>query len=401
MIKLRHVHLIRPHYLHIGALQDHLVRQHLDYKASVSHHGQNTESEASEIEPPPPTLLTCTPLATYNCGRRDMSKMTAETIHYLRSKGSEFFESPRGGQLTWHGPGQMMAYLICDLRRHKLTPRTHMRMLEEAAANVAVKWKLQTNLFEKHPGLWTAGSDPMPVKWKRIGETRRGVADVERPKQMGKVDVGPPAKHRKLASVGVHLRRNISSYGIGINIKPNLSNFMRINACGMSGDRVTSFVEEGGLRGKDESKGKAIDMRRVEKFFAKEIAFMLDGVEPTPEQQMESALWDRAEEMKTIEGELRSKKTTMHAFLEALPKSLPDKLPDVVAHEDYALTIAGDYYEERAQEAQREYEAQRAAVQKEGIDLGDREIIRTEQPWMRRGRIKKEKASKHPKTTRR
>ena len=166
-------------------------------------------SKASESLPAPdPTIITAQFNPVYTCGRREIGTVSAEQQEYLRANGTaEFVEAMRGGQTTFHGPGQMVAYPIIDLRRHKLTPRSYVCVLEKALIATCNRYGIKATTTE-HTGVWTTPED-------------------------------------KIAAVGVHMRRNITSHGIGLNVNTNLWWFNRIVACGLEGKKATSFENEG------------------------------------------------------------------------------------------------------------------------------------------------------------
>jgi lipoate-protein ligase B len=114
----------------------------------------------------------------------------------------------RGGQVTFHGPGQLVGYPILDLRRHRQDVRWYLRSLEEVL--VAALRDL-------------------------------GVTAARRPGLTG-VWVG----ERKIASIGVAIRRWITWHGFALNVGPDLSGFARIVPCGIQGVEMTSVAREGG-----------------------------------------------------------------------------------------------------------------------------------------------------------
>lgn len=199
-MKLRHLHLPGlTKYLRAADLQDRLVRAHLDHKATP-----NAE------RPPFPCLITFQTPPTYTCGRREIGRLSESQINYLKAGGkAEFHEALRGGQLTWHGPGQMTAYLIVSLKDHGLNTRSHIGLLEASVVATCERLKLSTHTTE-NPGVW----------------------------------IGTPPDDRKICSVGVHLRRNIASHGIGLNVIVDLSWFDRIVSCGLVGKQATSVGRE-------------------------------------------------------------------------------------------------------------------------------------------------------------
>lgn len=137
-----------------------------------------------------------------------MGRVSGSQIRYLRDGGrAEFGEARRGGQTTFHGPGQLVAYAVVDLKRHGVSPRGYVRLLEEAVVGTCARYGIR-GFTTGNPGVWTS-------------ETR------------------------KIAAVGVHLRRNVTSHGVGVNVGTELWWFGRIVACGLEGMEATSFEREG------------------------------------------------------------------------------------------------------------------------------------------------------------
>lgn len=219
---LQHIHLhgITP-YATASRLQERLVSRFLASKPPTN--GPE----------PAPTIITAQFNPVYTCGRREVGAVSAQQQDFLRADGrAEFVEAMRGGQTTFHGPGQLVAYPIFDLRTHKLTPRTYVCLLEKSLIAVCAKFGIKAMTTE-HTGVWTSPDD-------------------------------------KIAAIGVHMRRNITSHGIGLNVKTDLWWFDRIVACGLEGKRTTSFEREG-------VEGASVE--DVGRDFVGEIAEKLLGVE--------------------------------------------------------------------------------------------------------------------------
>ena len=206
-LHLNHIHLpkLTP-YIHASTIQQHYVCQHLHHKAYFT------------TRPTPnPVLLTFQTPPTYTCGRREIGTLSPAQIATLRYEGrAEFHEALRGGQTTFHGPGQLTAYLICSLQSHNLSPRKYVRLLETSVIDTCRRYGLWTYTTKDNPGVWI----------------KTGTVD-------GSVE-------NKIASVGVHLRRNVASHGIGLNVSTDLAWFRRITACGLPGNLVTSVMEQVG-----------------------------------------------------------------------------------------------------------------------------------------------------------
>jgi len=234
LMRLRHLHLpdLTP-YLRASAIQDHFVRIQLDHKA-----------HPSSSPAPSPFLLTFQTPPTYTCGRREVGTLTPDQIDHLKAGGkAEFYEALRGGQTTFHGPGQLTAFLIVSLQAHRLKPRTHIRLLEDSVIATCADYGLDTHTTE-NPGVWI-GQDP---------------------------------DDRKLASVGVHLRRHVSSHGIGLNVSVDLAWFDRIVACGLVGKKATSIERERNSACLDTDRLEFLQVSDVAFAFATQVVARLTGV---------------------------------------------------------------------------------------------------------------------------
>ncbi|KAI9842959.1 MAG: hypothetical protein M1837_006696 [Sclerophora amabilis] len=230
---LRHLRLpLSSSYHHAATLQSRLAAHLLASKSSP------TSSSA-----PPPTLLTTSFLPIYTCGRRELPTLSDSQVSYLRSTGADFSPALRGGQTTFHGPGQLIAYPILDLKAHGLGARQYVRLLERTLIATVARYGIR-GFTTENPGVWTTPD-------------------------------------RKIAALGVHLRRNISSHGVALNVDTDLSWFERIVACGLEGKETTSFVREG---------VSAVGVEDVRDAFVEEFARRLEGVEGVVEVSEEEVV---------------------------------------------------------------------------------------------------------------
>jgi lipoyl(octanoyl) transferase len=127
------------------------------------------------------------------------------------------FESGRGGQLTYHGPGQRVAYVMLDLKRRRPDVRAYVAGLEQWIIRTLMAFNVRGERREDRVGVWVARP-----------EKGRGFED-------------------KIAAIGVRLRRWVSFHGISINVEPDLSHFGAIIPCGVKDPRygVTSLADLG------------------------------------------------------------------------------------------------------------------------------------------------------------
>lgn len=133
--------------------------------------------------------------------------LAGDPRHLLNPAGIPVVKTDRGGQVTWHGPGQLVAYVLLDMKRRGLGPRELVRLLEEAVIRALA---------------------------------REGISAARRPGAPG-VYVGPA----KIASLGLRIRRGCSYHGLALNVAPDLAAFRGINPCGYEGLAVTSLAALG------------------------------------------------------------------------------------------------------------------------------------------------------------
>jgi lipoyl(octanoyl) transferase len=114
----------------------------------------------------------------------------------------------RGGDVTWHGPGQLVGYPIVSLGRRRRDLHRYLRFIEELLILVAADFRVEAWRIPGRTGIWT--------------------------------------EQGKLASIGVGVRRWVTMHGFALNVAPDLASFARINPCGMEGCPVTSLSEEAG-----------------------------------------------------------------------------------------------------------------------------------------------------------
>ncbi len=155
--------------------------------------------------------------------------MAADRGHVLAAGDIPVVQTDRGGQVTYHGPGQLVAYPLLDIRRLGLPVRTLVMQLEQAVINLVAAHGIEARGRRDAPGVYVEG--------------------------------------RKLASLGLRVRRGASYHGVALNVDMDLAPFARINPCGMAGLAVTSLAEL----------GVAIDLESAGREFARRFGQCLAG----------------------------------------------------------------------------------------------------------------------------
>jgi len=128
------------------------------------------------------------------------------------------FQTGRGGQYTYHGPGQRVAYVLLDLKSRKQDIRAYVRALEDWLIHTLAAFNVKGERRDGRVGIWVT----------------RG-------------DIGSPLREDKIAAIGVRLKRWVSMHGVSINVEPELSHFEGIVPCGISEHGVTSLHDMGQL----------------------------------------------------------------------------------------------------------------------------------------------------------
>lgn len=130
------------------------------------------------------------------------------------------YATGRGGEYTYHGPGQRVAYVMLDLKRRREDIRAFVTALEQWIISTLASFNVKGERREDRVGVW-----------------------VRRPERPALAD-GSPAED-KIAAIGIRLRKWVSFHGISINVEPDLAHFDGIVPCGVRGHGVTSLVDLG------------------------------------------------------------------------------------------------------------------------------------------------------------
>lgn len=133
--------------------------------------------------------------------------MNGKPEHVLAAGDIPLVQIDRGGQVTYHGPGQLVVYTLLDLRRHQKSVRELVMALESAVINALARWGIAASANRSAPGVYVEG--------------------------------------RKIASVGLRIRRGCAYHGLAFNVAMNLEPFQRINPCGYQGLQVVDLASLG------------------------------------------------------------------------------------------------------------------------------------------------------------
>ena len=138
----------------------------------------------------------------------------SHAAHLLQPAGIDVFEVERGGDVTFHGPGQLVGYPILDLRAYKQDLHWYLRTLEQALIEALGILDIPAERNPGFTGVWTRG--------------------------------------RKIASIGIHVKQWVTWHGFALNVATDLADFQRIVPCGISGVEMTSVLKERGAGGREQ-----------------------------------------------------------------------------------------------------------------------------------------------------
>jgi lipoyl(octanoyl) transferase len=162
----------------------------------------------------------------YTRGRRASAAELPMGVAWYEAQGIEVRDTDRGGRVTYHGPGQLIAYPIVSLRPYGDDVHAYVRGLERAMIGALAAHGVGAAVSEGETGFWVPGrrADP-PGSDPEIGLAGRGGG-------------------RKIGSIGVHVSRGVTTHGLAVNVNNDLQPFEWVVPCGIEGCQVTSLSRE-------------------------------------------------------------------------------------------------------------------------------------------------------------
>ncbi len=157
-------------------------------------------------------LLFCEHPHVYTLGKSGAVNNLLINDDFLKQINATYYKSNRGGDITYHGPGQIVGYPIFDLEEMSLTVKSYIHQLEEAIINCIADYGINGDRMDGATGVW--------------------------------IDKDNPSKARKICAIGVKASRYVSMHGFALNVNNNLSYFNHINPCGFIDKGVTSIEKE-------------------------------------------------------------------------------------------------------------------------------------------------------------
>ena len=167
-------------------------------------------------------LIFCEHSPVYTLGKSGMIENLLLNNHALKEKGIQFFKNNRGGDITYHGPGQIVGYPIIDLEHYFTDIGRYLRGLEQSIIDTLLEYGLEGDRLKGATGVW--------------------------------LDPDDPVKARKICAIGVRASRWVTMHGFAFNVNTDLDYFNHIVPCGIQDKGVTSLANE---------MGHPIDMEEV------------------------------------------------------------------------------------------------------------------------------------------
>jgi len=206
-------------------------------------------------------LLEHSPVITL--GRNAKAANVIASAELLARRGVELFECDRGGDVTFHGPGQIVGYPIFDLRgfatpdgkRKTLGAVEFVRRLEEVLIRTCADFAIPTKRVPSLTGVWTdPQSDPSPdLSFRAEGNDSQNRSLKSRNLLFAGATANAAAE-AKLAAIGIHISHFVTSHGFALNVNTDLSYFNLIIPCGITAKPVTSMQQ---------ALGKPLDLNAV------------------------------------------------------------------------------------------------------------------------------------------
>jgi lipoyl(octanoyl) transferase len=152
----------------------------------------------------------------YTLGKSGKENNLLINPEFLASIGATFYKTDRGGDITYHGPGQLVGYPILDLNALGMGVKKYIELLEESIIRTLHHFGIETERLSGATGVWIASGNDAPT--------------------------------RKICAIGVRVSRGITMHGFALNVSTDLQYFRYINPCGFTDKGVTSLEQEVGYK---------------------------------------------------------------------------------------------------------------------------------------------------------
>lgn len=173
---------------------------------------QKSKSYSSDVVSATPTLILCQHPHVYTLGKSGAEQNLLISEEFLKEIDASYYHTDRGGDITYHGPGQLVGYPILDLERLHIGLREYINLLELAIIDTVAQYGVESRQRDDATGVWL----------DREGE---------------KPD-------RKICAIGVRSSRFVTMHGFALNVSTDMRYYNYINPCGITDKGVTSLMEE-------------------------------------------------------------------------------------------------------------------------------------------------------------
>jgi lipoyl(octanoyl) transferase len=209
--------------------QEALFKQKVDLKFA------NRQAETTVVTLPENHLIFCEHPHVYTLGKSGSIDNLLVTETELKALGATYYPINRGGDITYHGPGQIVGYPILDLEQFFTDIHLYLRTLEEAIILTLAEYGIVSGRYEGYTGVW--------------------------------IDADDAEKARKICAMGVRCSRWVTMHGFAFNVNADLSYFGHIVPCGIDDKQVTSMEKE---------LGHPVDMEEVKNKLKVHIATLFE-----------------------------------------------------------------------------------------------------------------------------
>lgn len=211
---------------------DAWTQQQEHFKALLANTAHPGDNEARGV------LMLCEHPHVYTLGKSGHANNLLVSETFLKSIGASYYHIDRGGDITYHGYGQLVGYPILDLSsigEHGLGLKEYIHLLEESVIATIAEWGIEGRRVDHATGVWLAATDTKP--------------------------------ERKICAIGVKASRFVTMHGFALNVTTDLKYFSYINPCGFTDKGVTSMAAE--LAGTESGGGTVPDMVQVKEAFVR------------------------------------------------------------------------------------------------------------------------------------
>ena len=184
------------------------------------------------------TILTVEHPPVYTLGKSGKQSNMLISEAYLQSLGAEFFHIDRGGDITFHGPGQIVCYPILDIGSLGIGLRRYIECLEQAVITTVAHYGIAAERLEGATGVWICDRN----------------------------DAGESSNWRKICAIGVRASHFVTMHGLALNVNTDLKWFTMINPCGFTDKGVTSISKE---------VGRVVDLEEVKQLLVTNLTTLL------------------------------------------------------------------------------------------------------------------------------